>query len=185
MPPVGLVEVNLVLRFGSVSLSLSPQERDFGLYVLSGGIGSRGPNISRLVVCPRRIKRWMDDIPSLRFWFVGIELIGVALSKFETPVLSTLKDRYGRSEMISGVMGGGYEFEAKALVEQWKGVALTWRSVDGKLCSKLFKAYEALGGGKGPGAYRSKVQNRTSKVQNRTLLDFSAAEKNCVKLHSF
>jgi len=62
--------------------------------------------------------------------------------------------------------------ETKALVDEWKGVALTWWSVDGKLLSKLFKAYEALGGGKGPGAYRSKVQKQTSKVQSWTLKDF-------------
>ena len=64
--------------------------------------------------------------------------------------------------------------ETKALMDEWKGVALTWWSVDGKLCSKLFKAYEALGGGEGPGKYQSKVQGSTSKskVQNYTLKDF-------------
>ena len=65
--------------------------------------------------------------------------------------------------------------ETKALMDEWKGVALTWWSVDGKLCSKLFKAYEALGGGEGPGAYRSKVQSGTSKVQSCTLKDFYEA----------
>lgn len=64
--------------------------------------------------------------------------------------------------------------ETKALVDEWKGAALTWWSVDGKLCSKLFKAYEALGGGEGPGKYQSKVQGTTSKskVQSCTLKDF-------------
>lgn len=65
--------------------------------------------------------------------------------------------------------------ETKALMDEWKGVALTWWSVDGKLCSKLFKAYEALGGGKGPGAYRSKVSSDTSKVSSETLKDFYEA----------
>ena len=65
--------------------------------------------------------------------------------------------------------------ETKALMDEWKGVALTWWSVDVELCSKLFKAYEALGGGEGPGKYQSKVQSGTTKVQNRTLKDFYEA----------
>ena len=35
--------------------------------------------------------------------------------------------------------------------------------------------YEALGGGKGPGAYRSKVSSGTSKVSSETLKDFYEA----------
>ncbi len=46
--------------------------------------------------------------------------------------------------------------------------------LDSKVGVSTIKAYEALGGGEGPGKYHSKVQGTTSKskVQNYTLKDF-------------
>ena len=51
--------------------------------------------------------------------------------------------------------------ETKALVDEWKGVALTWWSVDAKLCSKLFRAHEALGVDPKGGRPKKAVQNWT------------------------
>lgn len=58
--------------------------------------------------------------------------------------------------------------ETKALVGEWKGVALTWWSVDGKLCAKLFKAHGAL-------MEDSKVGHKDSKVGVPTVKDFYEA----------
>ena len=57
--------------------------------------------------------------------------------------------------------------ETKALVDEWKGVALTWWSVDGKLCSKLWKAHQTL--------IDSKVGHKDSKVGVPTVKDFYEA----------
>lgn len=53
-------------------------------------------------------------------------------------------------------------------MDEWKGVALTWWSVDGKLCSKLFKAHQAL-------REDSKVGVQDSKVGVPTVKSFYEA----------